>query len=84
VAIIIILILIIVACLFKFFRHWWQGDTFGEVGQWIDETSLLFGVMVERTSFTELAVTILGPELAWNGLVVGVDSTQGSLAEVLW
>lgn len=47
VAVIIILILIIVACFFQLLGHRWQRDTFGKVGQWVDEASLLVGVVVE-------------------------------------
>lgn len=84
VAVIIILILIIVPCFFKFFRHRWECNTLWKIWQWVDESSLLIGIMIEWAALTELALTGLGPELAWDRLVVGVHCTESSLAEVLW
>ena len=84
VAVIIILILVIVSSFLEFFGHGWQGDTFGKIGQRIDEASLLIVVMVKRAALAELAFTGLLPELARNGLVVRMHCAQRCLAEILW
>lgn len=83
VAVIIILILIIVASFLELFRHGWQRNTFGKVRQWVDESSLLVGVMVKWAALTELALTGIFPELARNGLVVRVDRAKCSFTKIL-
>lgn len=79
-----ILIPIIVTMFLEFLGHWWKGDTLWQVGQRIDEASLLVGPVIEGASFTELAFTRILPVLAWDRLVVRVHCAESCLAEVLW
>ena len=65
------------------FGHGRERDTLGQVRKRIDETSLLSLVVVERAGIAELAGAGFLPVLARNGLVVGVDRTESSLAEIL-
>ena len=68
---------------FDSFRHRRKSDTFWQVGQRIDKSSL-FGVsVVEAAAITELASARFLPVLAGDGLVVRVHSSQSGLAEVL-
>lgn len=69
--------------LLEFLRHWREGDTFWKIGEWIDEASLLLGVVEEGAAFTELALAGVNPILARNRLVVRVNRTEGCLAEIL-
>ena len=69
-AVIIILILVIVSSFLEFFGHGWQGDSFGKIGQRVDEASLLIVVMVKGASLAELAFTVLLnniPQDIWDG-----------------
>lgn len=65
-------------------RHWRKSHTFWEVWKWIDELSSLLLGMIERASLSELALSFVEEVLAWFSLVVGVDSTESGLTEVLW
>ena len=67
----------------EFLRHWWQSDSFWEVWQGVNQFSLFLLRMIERASFTKLALTSLIPVLAWLGLVIGVNSSKCCLSEVL-
>ena len=66
-------------------RHRRESDTFGQVGERVDEVALLSDFVEEAAAVTELAATgrLSVPELARGGLVVRVDGTEGSLSEVL-
>jgi predicted nucleotidyltransferase len=68
----------------EFLWHWWQSDSIWKVWKRINESSSLFVVVEEGASFTKLALTSSVEVLARLSLVVGVYSTEGSLAEVLW
>lgn len=62
----------------------WKSNTIGQVWKWVDQLSLLSLLVVEGAAVTILAFSKVDEVLAWLGLVVGVDSTEGSLSEVLW
>jgi hypothetical protein len=67
----------------ELFGHRREGDAFWQVRQRIDELTLLFFVVVEAAAVAKLAGSVGGPVLTRDGLVVGVDGAEGSLAEVL-
>ena len=75
--------LLLCLVVFEFLRHGRQSDTVRQVGQGVDELSPLGSIVEERAAFSELALASLGPVLAGFSLVVGVDCSQSSLAEVL-
>lgn len=78
-----ILVPIIETMLLEFLWHGGKGDTLWEVGEGIDEASLLLGLVIERASFTELAVARFLPVFAWNGLIVRMDSAKCCFTEIL-
>ena len=63
--------------------HGRKSDTLGKVGERVDETSLLRRLVEEGASVTEFAGTSILPELAGNGLVVGVNRAESSFTEIL-
>ena len=81
---IIVAISALVVVVLHLLWHWRKGDTLWEIWEWVDELSSLLLSMVERASLTELALTFSEEVLAWLSLVVGVDSSESGLAEVLW
>jgi hypothetical protein len=80
----VVLVTIIVSSLLEFLWHWWKSHTLRQIWKWVNEASRFFFIMVERAAFTELAITGTLPIFAWDCLVVGVNSTESSLAEILW
>ena len=64
--------------------HWRKSDALWEIWEWVDQLSPLFLGMVEGASLAELALSLVEEVLAWLRLVVGVDGSESSLAEVLW
>lgn len=79
-----VLVSLVGLVLLKLLWHWWESHALWEVWEWVNELSLLTIIMEEGAAITKLALTGLGPVLAWLCLVVGVDGTEGSLTEVLW
>jgi len=67
----------------ELFRHRRKSDSLGQVRKWIDEAALLILVVVEAAAVAKLAGAGLGPVLARNGLVVGVDGAERCLSEIL-
>ena len=70
VVIITILISGIVTVFLQFLGHWREGDTFWEIWERINESSLLLATVVEGAAFSELAVTVLTPVFARNCFVI--------------
>jgi hypothetical protein len=70
VVIITVLIPRIVTVFLQFLGHWREGDTFWEIWERINESSLLIATVVEGAAFTELAVTVLTPVFARNCFVI--------------
>lgn len=82
--VIVVLVAIIVPMLLEFLWHRWKCDTLGQIGEWVDESSPLTWLVVERASIAKLAFTFLNPDFALYRLVVGVHGSQRSFTEVLW
>ena len=88
VGVIVVIITVLVSgiepMLLQFLGHWRESDTFWQIGERIDKSSLLSVVVVEGAAFSELAVTVLAPVFARDCVVVRVHSSKGSFAEILW
>lgn len=63
--------------------HGRQSHALRQVGQRVDQSALLRLLVEEGAGVAKLAGTRLNPVLARDGLVVGVNSTECGLAEVL-
>lgn len=68
----------------KFFRHRGKSYSFGQIWEWVDQSSLFYRLMIEGAAFSKLAISVFLPELAWSGLVVRVHGTKSCFAKVLW
>lgn len=76
-------VVLLVLVVLELLRHGRQSHAFWQVGQRIDQISLLVVVVVERAAVAKLALSSFLPVLAWLGLVVGVHSSKSGLAKVL-
>ena len=79
----LVVVVLLVLVVLEFLRHWRQSHSFGQVGKWINQLSLLQFVVVEGTTISELAFASLLPVLAGFSLVVGMYSSKRGLSEVL-
>lgn len=66
----VVAIVLLVSVVFEFFWHGWQSDSFWQVWQRINQGSLLQLVVVERATFSKLALTVLEEVSARFSLVV--------------
>ena len=75
---------IIVSRFLEFLRHRWESDALWEIWQWVDQASLLVGIVEEGATFTKLALTSFLPVLTWNCLIIRMNCAQSSFTEILW